>query len=265
MDRAGMFPWRDQWTLWPIILGGFGLARFLQSVPGEPKQGILLLTIATWLLLTEGGWVSMEDSWPMAIIALGLIVALNGGRRRRRWSMPPRPPVPPDPSQAKFEQFEERWKRRHHRHARSLSPLGVLGVWIAVFVAFQVSGTRSFTNANADDRVRVVSVMSRSEYNGRAGAFQGADVTNVMGRSELNLRDATLAPGASATVHVVSAMGNVTLRVPAAWTVDTGAVSALGKIEDERPTPAEADAVAGSPPRLVLRGLVMFGRLTITS
>jgi Domain of unknown function (DUF5668) len=266
-DRTGLIQWRDQWTLWPLILGGIGLARFLQSVPGEPKQGLILLTIAAWLLLTEGGWVSMEDSWPIGIIALGLIVALNGGGRRRRWAMPPRPPVPSDPTQAKFEQFDARWKRGHHRHDRTLSPLGVLGVWIAIFVAIQVSGTRSFTSANADtdDRVRVVSVMSRSGYNSRAGTFQGADVTNVMGRSELNLRDAMLAPGASATVHVVSAMGNVTLRIPPAWTVDTGAVSALGKIVDERPTPAEADTVAGPAPRLVLRGLVMFGRLIITS
>ena len=254
LDRAGVFHWRDQWTLWPIILGGLGLARFLQSPPGEPKQGLLLLTAAAWLLLGQAGWVSIADGWPFLIIAIGIIVALNGGRRRR-WHMPEAPGNPADPMNCK----------RPHRPVRSLSPLGILGVWIAVFVALQVSGVRSFRDANTDNRVRVVSVMSRSEHIGRAGAFQGADVTNVMGRSELDLRDATVAPGESATVQVFSAMGAVVMRVPSTWTVDSGAISALGTVRDERIRPPEAEAPADPAPRLVLRGLVMFGRLTITS
>jgi predicted membrane protein len=159
----------------------------------------------------------------------------------------------------------------------------VLGVWIGIFVALQVSGisgVRSFNEAvSAGERVRVVSVMGRSEHISRATAFQGADITNVMGKSDIDLRDATLAPGANSTVHVFSAMGTVELRVPPTWTVDTGAISAFGGVRDERVTsargdvtpaeagaaPAEADPTARPAPRLVLRGLVMFGRLHITS
>jgi hypothetical protein len=81
-----------------------------------------------------------------------------------------------------------------------------------------------------------------------------------------------MAPGANATVQVVSAMGAVVLRVPPTWTVDAGSVTALGGIRDERSgvrderdTPLERDDAAGPAPRIVLRGLVMFGRLTITS
>jgi hypothetical protein len=254
LDRAGVFPWRDHLTLWPLILGGIGLARFLQSAPGQPKQGLLFLTAAVWLFLGEAGWVSLEDSWPIVLIALGIIIALNGGRRRR-WRFPEPPGAPGDPPRP----------RRPHRHDRSLSPLGVLGVWIAIFVALQVSGIRSFSVANTDNRERVVSVMSRSEHVSRATAFRGADVTNVMGRSELDLRDAILAPGANATVHVFSAMGSIVVRVPPTWTVDAGAISALGEVRDARNPLAEAEAPAGQSPRLVLRGLVMFGRLTITS
>lgn len=259
LDRSGAWQWRNQWSLWPLILGGIGLARLVNSVPGEPKQGLLFLTAAVWLLLGEAGWVSFEDSWPIVIIVFGVIVALNGGRRRRRWHVPAQPDEPTDPAHV----------RRLRRPDYPLSPLAVFGVWIAIFVGLQVSGTRSFNSASAGnvvdgDRVRVVSVMGRSEHISRS-AFQGADVTNVMGRSELDLRDATLAPGASSSVYIVSVMGSVSLRVPPEWTVDTGALSAFGGVRDERPTAPEQDTTAGPAPRLVLRGLLMMGRLTITS
>ena len=75
-----------------------------------------------------------------------------------------------------------------------------------------------------------------------------------------------MAPGANTTVHLFSMMGAVVVRVPPTWTVDTSAISALGEVRDERFTAPEApDATAGPPPRLVLRGLVLMGRLTIAS
>lgn len=258
LERAGVLQWRDHWTLWPLILGGIGLARFLQSVPGEPKQGLVFMTAAAWLLIAEAGVVSFEDSWPIVIIAFGLMVALNGGRRRR-WHVP-QPAAPGEPTPVK----------RLRRPDRPLSPLAVLGIWIAIVVGLQVSGVRSFNDgnrsANANERVAVVSVMGRSEHISRATAFEGGDVTNVMGRSELDLSQATMAPGARADVQVFSVMGSVVLRVPSTWTVDTGAITAIGGVRDDRAPASQAEAPAdGGAPRLVLRGLVMMGRLTITS
>jgi hypothetical protein len=261
LDRTNVLPATD-FTLWPLILGGIGLARFVQSPPGEPKQGLVFMTAAAWLLAGDAGWVSLEDSWPIIVIAVGLIIALNGGRRRR-WHTPEQPDQPGDPQ-----------TRRLHRQHRTLTPLAVLGIWIAVFVGLQVSGMRSFdrsgvigsfSNSSSNDRVRVVSVMGRSEHVSQATAFQGADVTNVMGRSELDLREATLAPGASSSVRIFSLMGGVILRVPPDWTIDTGAVTAMGGVSDERgPVPAGTPGTnAGPAPRLALRGLVMMGRLTI--
>ena len=255
LDRTGVLHLREHWTLWPIILGGIGLARFLQSVPGEPKQGLLFLTAAAWLFLAETGLVSLADSWPIAIIGFGIIVALNGGSRRRRWHTPRR--LGYRGSRRISEGYAGLTIRCHH------SPCSVSGsLWWSVCRC--PASDRSATTT-VSDRVRVVSVMGRSEHTSRATAFQGAEVTNVMGRSELDLRKATLAPGASAAVHVFSAMGAVVVRVPPTWTVDTGAVSALGEVRDERATLPEAEATAAPAPRLVLRGLVMFGRLTITS
>jgi hypothetical protein len=260
-DRADLIQWTGRWTLWPVILGGIGVARFVGSPAGTPKQGLLFLTAAAWLFLGEVGWISPADSWPMVVIVLGLIIALNGGVRRR-WQ-PPQPPLPPDPANP--------WRHRPpHDQPKTLGGLAVIGIWIAIVVALRVSGApagtvSSFSESSSSNRVHVVSVMGRAEHTSRATAFQGAEVTNMMARSELDLRSATLMPGETQRVQVLLMMGNVELRVPATWTVDTGAITALGAVRDERIRVPEADAAAGPAPRLVLRGLVVFGRLTIRS
>jgi hypothetical protein len=285
LERAGVIHFSGMWSLWPLILGGWGLAKFVQTPPGEPKEGLVLMTAAAWLLVSEAGYIELSDSWPLLVIAVGLIIAFNGGRRRRWYGGPDTS----DPSAAAAGQagqpgeaaspWDRRYARRMHRHNRTLTPLAVLGIWIAIFVGFQMSGTSRFrtfgdrafgepSNAVAEssaDRLRVVSVMGRSDHVSRATAFKGADVTNIMGRSDVDLREATLAPGETATVQVFSMMGAVTLRVPPTWTVDTGAISAMGGVRDQRLSrPADTpEAGAGPPPHLVLRGVVTMGRLDI--
>jgi hypothetical protein len=225
---------------------------------------------AAWLGLGEVGWLSMEDSWPLAVIALGLIIALNGGARR--WQGTPATAaaatpvagVPPLPAGL----------HRKHRPQRSLSGMAVIGIWIAIFVAFQSSGGRSFnrfvTDESSSDRVRVFSVFGRAEHQSEAVPFKGADLTNVFGRSEIDLRNATLPPGQTSGIRLVSMFGAVVVRVPPNWSVDAGAVSAFGGVRDVRmlrppDTETAEGAAPGPPPKLILRGLVAFGRLTITS
>jgi hypothetical protein len=281
LDRSGVIQWSGMWSMWPLILGGIGLARFISTPAGQPKEGLIFMTAAAWLLASDAGWIAIEDSWPLLVIAVGLIIAFNGGRRHWYWPDPTNQQnqsaagVPPIPPGTPWDRREARRMRRMYRHRRSLSPLAILGIWIAIFIGFQMSGTSRFRGWNSSrntvaaaestsDRVNLVSVMGRSDHVSRATAFRGANVTNVMGRSDIDLRDATLAPGATASIHVFSVMGAVVLRVPPTWTVDTGAVTAMGGVEDQRPKQSdEAGAASGTPPRLELRGLVTMGRLTI--
>ncbi len=268
LARSGVLPWDGQVTLWPLILCGIGLARFLQTPPGVPRQGLLFLAAGAWLLAGQARWFSLGETWPLMVIAFGLIIAFNKGRPPHEVATEAAPDVAANAA-AQADPWSRRQRRRQRRHGM-MSPLAVIGIWIAIFVGVQVSGVgfmRSSDQTDSSDRARLFSVMGRSEYTSRAPRFRAAEVTNVMGRSELDLRDAKIPPGGEATVQVFSAMGEVVVRVPPNWTVDTRAMPAMGAVRDHRfPAPESAAGTSTEPaPRLVLRGLVLMGRLTIAS
>jgi len=108
----------------------------------------------------------------------------------------------------------------------------------------------------------------------------------VMGKSSLDLRQVTLAPGDVMTVDVFVTMGNATVRIPDDWIVDASALPVMGAVEEERfprssrsstPTaekenqvgppdaPPTSPKAEGPPPRLRLRGFVMMGKVAVTS
>lgn len=100
-------------------------------------------------------------------------------------------------------------------------------------------------------------------------AFKGLDVTLFMGGAQLDYRPAILAPGAEAVIDIMAIMGGCELFVPPHWVVSAPATTILGGIDDQRvgqPSPIiDHTANPGPPPRLVIRGLVLMGGITIRS
>ena len=84
-----------------------------------------------------------------------------------------------------------------------------------------------------------------------------------MGRCELDLTHAAISSGDEPVVHVHALMGEVTLRVPSDWTVDTRAMPVIGNVHDYRVQPAAEAPIDSRRPRVVVRGFVMFGALEI--
>ncbi len=99
--------------------------------------------------------------------------------------------------------------------------------------------------------------------------FKGLDVTLFMGGAQLDYRPAILAPGAEAVIDIVAIMGGCELFVPPHWVVSAPATTILGGIDDQRvaqpPPIVDYTANPGPPPRLVIRGLVLMGGITIRS
>jgi predicted membrane protein len=103
-----------------------------------------------------------------------------------------------------------------------------------------------------------------------AVAFEGTEVTALMGGVKLDLRRAILSPGREAVVDLVVVMGGCELIVPPQWIVSAPVVALMGGIDDKRVVPIpnvvqDATTSSASPPRLVIRGFIMIGGVTLRS
>jgi hypothetical protein len=142
--------------------------------------------------------------------------------------------------------------------------IGVVLLGVAAITA--VANRRSSSPLAGDDHQHVTAVMGSARRTVESQPFRSADVTAVMGSSSLDLTRSELQPGQEAVVEVFAMMGNVTIRVPRGWIVDTRAIPVLGALRDERwPAGRTADdaATPETPPRLVLRGVVMMGAILV--
>jgi hypothetical protein len=219
--------------------------------------GIAMIGAGGALLLDTLDLLNARDVvryWPVLLILFGFSVVLQAVQGRGA-SGPPAGPRP------------------------IVTPGSVILLVIAGLVAANVYQRRAAarTGEGSDS---VVAIMARSVRTSDGRPFDGAEMTTVMGRSVLDLRKATLAPGEEAVVDVFGMMGAVDLVVPRGWEIDVDAVPIMGRVDDSgarrsavpaaaRPQPSgEPAGGAGAgdeKPRLVVRGFIMMGRLTIRS
>jgi hypothetical protein len=184
--------------------------------------------------------------WPVGLVLFGAALVLQAFRRGPAYYGPGRP-------------------RRSH--------FG-LAIWVLVLGAL-FSGSfhdrnDSVVRADTRENPQVFALLNGSQRTNVATRFRGADMTAVMGGSDLDLRRAVLAPGQEATVDVFALMGGVTLRVPDGWDVDVRVTPIMGGVKDQRWPRQDGDleqsAVVGGPaPRLIVKGFVVMGGLIVKS
>jgi hypothetical protein len=127
------------------------------------------------------------------------------------------------------------------------------------------AGRRASIQGNADDRVEITSVLGDTKRVSYATAFQGGDVTAFMGGAELDFTHAAIAPGQEAVIDVHIVMGGAEMRVPDGWVVDVETVTTMGGVEDQRFHSSNAPTANAPAPRLVIRGSIIMGGLTVKS
>jgi predicted membrane protein len=135
-------------------------------------------------------------------------------------------------------------------------------VWVILALVFSQGFSRD-VNVRTDSSAttNMVAVMSRHQQISSAPVFRAAEMTTIMGRAELDLRKTTVAAGEEAVIEVFTLMGGSTIRVPEGWSIDLRATPVMGGVRDRRSGPRDTPGA----PRVVIRGLIMWGGLDIRS
>lgn len=110
----------------------------------------------------------------------------------------------------------------------------------------------------ASDEVALVAIFDGVDLASRAGAFRGGSVLAWFGGVAVDLREATLAPGARLSVH--SLFGGVAIRVPPGWRIESSLHALAGGVEVRS---SESDDPAA--PTLTVEGLALFGGIAVGS
>jgi hypothetical protein len=135
-----------------------------------------------------------------------------------------------------------------------LTSLGALaGFGAAAAVVKRTLPTRGDEDS---DELALVAVFDGVKLESRARAFVGGSMLAWFGGIAVDLRGATLAPGAQLTVH--SLFGGIAIRVPPDWPIESRIRVLAGGVDVRAPEPDGTTA-----PMLALDGLVLFGGISV--
>lgn len=120
---------------------------------------------------------------------------------------------------------------------------GLVLMLIVIWLVGTNASDRRLRGAGAPDdpELTLLAVMGKDERASTSAAFRGAQMTSVMGRTRLDLRQATVADGGEATVDIFGVMGATEVFVPEGWVVDVRATAVMGGVRDRRGLAAGAD------------------------
>jgi hypothetical protein len=170
--------------------------------------GLTIMAVGVVLLLDTLGIRevgSFMRYWPFLIVLFGASLVAQAFR-------------PVDPAAPK-------------RHQGGVPCFFLFLLGVAMFWSFGLPGVID-TQASGR-RATATGVMGRAETS-VPGDVRDARVAAVMGRSTLDLRQVTLAPGEAMTVDVFVTMGRATVRIPDHWVVDLSALPVMGSVDEDR-------------------------------
>jgi predicted membrane protein len=131
-------------------------------------------------------------------------------------------------------------------------------VFIGGYLVWKGLGGGRYRRAPEDDaHLNATAIMAGVVRGSNSPAFAGGDLTAIMGGCEIDLREASIAPGTDAIFDVFALWGGIEIRVPEDWTVISRVTPLMGGLEDKtRPG-------SHTTKRLILRGIAIMGGVSV--
>ena len=218
--------------------------------------GLLVIAVGVLFTLDNLEIIDARDVlqyWPAGLVAIGLLKLYHAARGGRGWF-----------GGLLFVSIGA-WmlieRLVYFRiDARQVMPLflvflGGYLVWRGLF-----GGASGGRPADGVNRFSSLSIMGGCERRSSAQAFEGADLTAILGGCDVDLREASITPGRDAVIDVFAFWGGIDLKVPEDWVVVNRVVPLMGGVEDKTRTPLTGAAPAK---RLVVRGVVIMGGIGV--
>ncbi|MBP6686736.1 MAG: hypothetical protein KA160_02670, partial [Lacibacter sp.] len=207
-------------------------------------------------------------SWPMILIAIGLVVALKDNFKGNAWII-----LMGLGAFFLFIRMHPEWNLRTFIAPAILIAIGLSflfrrkgGFIIDKRKDSIAAEATSYTTDNSiagdiddEDKIDIAAVFGAVKRNVYSKNFKGGESVAVFGGSEINLAHADF--NGTVKLEVVNVFGGTTLFIPAHWQIRSEVVAIFGAIEDKRQRPAgvSTDKI------LVIEGFVMFGGIDIKS
>ena len=237
-------------------------------------MGLFILGIGIIFLLKQSGVLFPEwlFSWPMILIAFGILSAIKHGFRPGGWimmlliggifladSMIPGRSIQQYAWPCFFiiiglwimfkpktygQGFRARWRQRHGRRmARERN-------------CFEGSAEQPDSN----DFLDTTSILGGVKKIVLSKNFKGGDITNFMGGTEINLTQADIQN--KVTIDTTNIFGGTKIIIPPTWDVQSDIVAIFGGVDDKRQILSQAS----DPTKTIrLSGICIFGGIEIRS
>jgi predicted membrane protein len=254
----------------------FGDFRRMKHNKNDKTGGIILIIIGVFFLLsripqTAAWFPTWFMTWPMILIAIGVITAIKSRFRNPGW-------IVLTGLGAYFLCVDQQWISLNLKPY--IFPIGIilLGIFITLkrnnrnkrcrprhhrFQPWQHEDIKEALEANkdaSDDILNVNSIFGSVERNVFSKNFQGGNISSIFGGAQINFAQADFEGTAIIEVSVV--FGGVDIVIPSNWNLKNEMSVVFGGIEDRRTV---SPNVAESGKTLILKGDIIFGGIEIKS
>ena len=233
LDHMNILPFGEVYRFWPLLLVVVGVMNITtQSGRGF---GIVLIIAGILLQVNKLGLIhlSFADLWPLAIIAIGVLLIWGSLETRGVVRLKSR--------------IKDRIKDRVD--------------WTKPGAAEAFRQQVIDASADSDTSLTAVAVFGSCErqYGGRH--FQAGKVTSIFGGVELDFREADIDD--EAVLEIACVFGGVEIRVPDTWYVHSKSVPMFGGLEDRTRQAKLPDGTKRKT--LIITGVVVFGGVEISN